>query len=313
MIGRRSFIAGLGLIACIARAQDFDYKIEPVSIGDGIWIVRGADAPIDRNNGGAIANLTIIATPVGAVLIDCGPSLRYGALRKMIEALTGKAVVRIYITHVHPDHLYGDGAFDIDMIAATQAQIEDFTAEAKRFNDGMYRLLGDWMRGTEAVIPRHVLTGEVEDFGGRRIRLLPLAGHSAADLALLDEASGTLIAGDLVFHNRAPSTPNADLAKWRASLDTLKALKHRQVVPGHGPFDRSPAAAIDQTRDWIDWIEATIDQAVRDGLGPVEAGNLPLPPRFAAMAAARYELQRSVSHFYAAAEERLVARIDRKK
>jgi hypothetical protein len=42
-----------------------------------------------------------------------------------------------------------------------------------------------------------------------------------------------------------------------------------------------------------------------------EAGDLPIPPRFAGMAAARYELQRSVSHFYPTIEAALLPRIDR--
>jgi quinoprotein relay system zinc metallohydrolase 1 len=312
---RRGLLAGLGAAAVAPplRAQPLAYRIAPVPIGDGIWIVRGADAPVARDNGGAIANLTIIASPAGTILVDCGPSLRYGtALKAVAETLTGQPVIRVYLTHLHPDHVYGDGAFDPAIIAATRPQIDDLAAAGKGFSDGMYRLLGDWMRGTELALPGHVLAGDAEDFGGRRIRLLPLAGHSAADLALLDEASSTLIAGDLVFHDRAPSTPNADLARWRRSLDTLGALAHGRVVPGHGRFDPTPAAAIDQTRDWIDWLAATIDQAVLDGLGPVDTGALPIPPRFAAMAAARYELQRSVSHLYASAETRLLPRIDRK-
>lgn len=313
---RRMVLAGLGMaaVAPSLRAQPLSYAIDPQPIGDGIWIVRGVDGPIERSNGGAIANLTIVATPVGTVLVDCGPSLRYGtALKVAAEKLTGKPVVRVYLTHLHPDHVYGDGAFDPTIIAATQKQVDDLKTEGAGFADGMYRLLGDWMRGTEPYLPGHILSGGGEDFGGRRIRLLPLAGHSAADLALLDETSGTLIAGDLVFHDRAPSTPNADLSVWRASLDALKAVGHRQTVPGHGPFDPTASAAIDQTRDWIDWIAATIDASVQDGLGPVETGDLPIPPRFASMAAARYELQRSVSHFYASAEARLLPRIDDKE
>ena len=70
--------------------------------------------------------------------------------------------------------------------------------------------------------------------GGRRLRLIALAGHSAADLALLDEATGTLIAGDLVFHDRAPATPHAHLPTWRASLSALEAIPHKVLVPGHG-------------------------------------------------------------------------------
>jgi hypothetical protein len=90
----------------------------------------------------------------------------------------------------------------------------------------------------------------------------------------------------------------------------LKALPHKGVLPGHGPIDAGGMAAIDQTRDWIDWLEATLTQAVRDGLDMVEAGELPIPDRFAAMAAARYELQRSVSHLYPGLEAKLLPRVD---
>ncbi|WP_335682320.1 hypothetical protein [Porphyrobacter sp. HT-58-2] len=41
-----------------------------------------------------------------------------------------------------------------------------------------------------------------------------------------------------------------------------------------------------------------------------EAANLPIPERFAGMAAARYELTRSVSHFYPRLEAELLPRID---
>ncbi|MEG3122367.1 quinoprotein relay system zinc metallohydrolase 1 [Sphingomonas sp. GB1N7] len=314
MIGRRGVMAGLaGLMATPVWAQALTYTIRPEPAGDGIWVVRGVDGPIEMANGGAIANLTIIATPAGTVLVDCGTSYRYGTqLKPLVETLTGKPVVRVYLTHLHPDHIYGAGAFDPAIVAATPALMDVLRAEGEEFTPGMYRLLGDWMRGTEFHMPGKVIAGDHEEFGGRRFRLLPLSGHSRADLAVLDERTGTLIAGDLVFHDRAPSTPHADLAKWRASLAALKALDHKSVVPGHGPVDPTPNAAIDQTADWIDWLEPTLRAAVANGLGAVEAGNLPIPPRFAGLKAARYELQRSVSHFYAAYEAELMPRIDGK-
>jgi glyoxylase-like metal-dependent hydrolase (beta-lactamase superfamily II) len=166
------------------------------------------------------------------------------------------------------------------------------------------------MRGTDLMLPGRTITQTEEDFGGRRLKLLALSGHSSADLALLDGQSGLLLGGDLVFHDRAPSTPTADLRKWRASLDQLRALPHKGVMPGHGPFDPGGTAAIAQTRDWIDWLEATLTQAVRDGLDMVEAGEAAIPDRFATMAAARYELQRSVSHLYPGLEAALLPRVD---
>lgn len=304
-----------GLAACAiapaVRAQTYAYAIRPEAVAEGLWVVRGADAPIEAANGGAIANITILATPVGTVLVDCGPSLRYGtALKAAAETLTGKSVVRVYLTHLHPDHIYGAGAFDRSIVAATPALAQLLATEGRDFSDGMYRLLGDWMRGTEFVPPGRILDTDHETFGDRRLDLLPLSGHSPADLAIIDVASGTLIVGDLVFHDRAPSTPHADLAAWATALDRLRATAHRRVIPGHGPVDATPFAAIDQTRDWITWLGDALDQAVTGGLDAVEAGNLPIPPRFAGLAAARYELQRSVAHFYARIEEERLPRID---
>lgn len=311
ILTRRGMLAaGAALIALPAQAQG-NYVIEPVAVGDGIWMVHGADEPIAPANGGAIANIIIIATPAGTVLCDCGPSLTYArALRKVAEDLTGKPVVRAYVTHLHPDHGMGIAAFDPRIVAALPGTIEALAREGRGYSDAMYRLLNDWMRGTELVLPGRTITAGREDFSGRALKLLALSGHSGADLALVDERSGLLIGGDLVFHNRAPSTPTADLPAWRVSLDRLSAEPHGGLIPGHGPYDPDGRAAIAQTRDWIDWLEETLTQAVRSGLDMVEAGELPIPNRFATMAAARYELQRSVSHLYPGLEARLLPRID---
>ena len=291
-------------------AAPLNYTLTPEPVADGIWLIRGADQPIEMSNGGAIANITILATDAGAVLVDAGPSLRYGRdLAAVAKKLTGKAVTRVYLTHLHPDHSYGDAAFDAATIAATPALIDVLKREGQGFSDGMYRLLGDWMRGTELKLPGHVISTPTETVGGRTLKMLPMKGHSEADLAIFDEATKTLIAGDLVFHDRAPSTPHADLDAWRASLDTLKAGGQMRVVPGHGPLDATPTAAIEQTRDWLDWLGTALADALAQGKDMVEAGNMPIPPRFAGIKAARYELQRSVSRYYPILEQEMLPRV----
>lgn len=313
MLSRRH-VLGVGMAALLtANAEVSGYRIDPVPIADGLWLVRGADQPILPSNGGAIANIVIIATPAGTVLCDCGPSVRYARqLKTVAERLTGKPVIRVYLTHLHPDHGLGIAAFDPAIVAALPGTIADLARDGRGFSDAMYRMLNDWMRGTELVLPGRRIETDREDFGGRLLKPLALSGHSAADLALLDERTGTLIGGDLLFHNRAPSTPTADVAAWRESLTVLQSLPHKGTIPGHGPYDPSGKAAIAQTRDWLDWMEPALADAVKSGLDMVEAGNLPIPPRFSNLAAARYELQRSVSHFYPGLEAKLLPRIDGK-
>lgn len=308
MIARRALLAGL--VAAPALAQDFRYRLAPQRVADGLWVLRGDDGGIAMANGGAIANIAILATDDGAVLVDAGPSHRYGeALAALALKLTGKPVARVYLTHLHPDHSFGSSAFAPGIVASTASVAAQVKGDAAGFSTGMYRLLGDWMRGTEVAEPQLRVTPGPVTIGGRTLRLLTLAGHSASDLAVLDEATGTLIAGDLVFHDRAPATPHADLAGWRRSLDTLAGLGQARVVPGHGPVDPTPATAIAQTRAWLDWLEPALAAALDNGLDMVAAGNIPIPPQFASLAGARTELQRSVAHFYPALERAMLPRI----
>lgn len=307
---RAVVLAGL-LTPVAAFAEQFAGKYNPLAeaVGDGVWMVRGADEAIGFANGGAIANSAILATDAGAVLFDPGVSRDHGlALGALAQRVTGKAVGRVYISHLHPDHAMGAAAFDPAIVHALPATRADLERDGEGFSDAMYRLLADWMKGTAVVLPKGDVTEGAAEFGGRKFRLLALKGHSGGDLALLDEATGTLLAGDLVFHDRAPSTPHARLPDWRKSLDVLTALPRKALVPGHGPIDRD-GSAIAQTRDWLGWVEATLRDAVARGLDMSEAGDLAIPPRFAPLKAARYELQRSVSHFYPALEAELLPRL----
>jgi quinoprotein relay system zinc metallohydrolase 1 len=310
ILPRRQLLAGLAAAPLLAAAGPA-YHPTAQAVAPGVWVVRGADEAIAMRNGGAIANIGIIATDAGAVLIDAGASHRHGlALAALARRLTGKPVARVYLTHLHPDHSFGASAFAPAMVAATPAVAADVKGDAAGFSPGLYRLLGDWMRGTEVAEPLLSAVAGPVQFGGRSLRLLTLAGHSPSDLVVIDEATGTLFAGDLVFHNRAPSTPHADLNRWRQTLDRLAGLGHKTTVPGHGPFDPTPTAAIAQTRAWLDWLQPALEQAMEQGLTMVEAGELPIPPAFAAMTMARYELQRSVSHFWPLLEAARVPRLD---
>lgn len=176
--------------------------------------------------------------------------------------------------------------------------------------ENMYRLVGDWMRGTEVVLPTQVLTPGVLKVGNHALRLLQLAGHTGADLAILDETTGVLFAGDLVFYERALTTPNSPgLEVWLNDLDTLQALPWKQIVPGHGPVatDAQPFA---QMRDYLGWL----DQLMRDGAARgddmAEMIRSPIPERFAGISLSRYELIRSVSHLYPRYERAGMRRVD---
>lgn len=273
-------------------------------------MVRGADEAIAMDNGGAIANSALIETDAGTILFDPGPSREYAlALADLAKEVTGKPVTRVYVSHLHPDHALGAAGFAPELLHALPETRKELVDEGEGFADGMYRILADWMKGTSLVLPNgDVKPGDVT-YGGRKMRLLALQGHSGGDLALIDHATGTLIAGDLVFNDRAPATPHADIAAWQKSLKELAATSHRILLPGHGPLDTGGQAAIAQTADWLGWLDDALHDAVAQGLDMTEAGNIAIPKRFSDVKLARYELQRSVSHFYPSLEAELLPRL----
>ncbi|MGP9824871.1 quinoprotein relay system zinc metallohydrolase 1 [Ectopseudomonas khazarica] len=304
------------LLTCLLAglAQALDYQLQPRQIAEGVWLVEGSTDNFAAENGGNIVNVGFIETAAGVVVIDTGPSRRYGeALRQRIEQVTGKPLLRVLLTHHHPDHVLGNQAFSDVPIAALPGTTRLLAEQGDAMAENMYRLIGDWMRGTEVVLPSEALEeGELE-IGGRRLRLLALRGHTGADLAILDERSGVLFAGDLLFYQRALTTPNSPgLDVWLADLDRLEALPWKQIVPGHGPL-ATDAAPFVQMRDYLGWLDGVLRQGAEQGAEMNELIRAPIPERFAGVSLSRYELIRSVSHLYPRYERTAMVRVDRQE
>lgn len=282
----------------VAEAAPLAYQLKPLKLDDGAWMIAGVQEAITFQNGGAIANITILDSKEGAIIVDTGPSRRYGEeLARLARELTGKDVARVYITHFHPDHAFGNQGFDAAKIVAPDGVIKGLKELGNGFSDAMYYIARDWMRGTEIVLPSTAVAEGVDDIGGRRLRLMPRSGHTPSDLALYDETSGLLIAGDLAFLDRAPTTPHADVAVWLRTLDELQKIDCNRLVPGHGAAETSKRA-IEQTKAWLMAIQEIITRCFNEGLDMTEAMTVPLPKAFETMALARYEFTRSIMHFY---------------
>lgn len=298
-----------------ANAAPLKYTLKPVKVAEGVWVVEGAQEAITRQNGGAIANIGIVDTTDGAVVIDTGPSKRYGeALVALAKDLTGKPVVRAFLTHFHPDHVFGNQAFGPGVVASSEGVISGLQRMGEDFSSAMYYIAGDWMRGTEVILPATTVSDGVETIGNHRFKSVVLRGHTDTDLVIHEETTGVVFAGDLVFLDRAPTTPHAELPAWRASLKTLTEMSRDGiVVPGHGPAHRGAGRSaqsgqsdggvvdgrgVSQTLAWLETIEMQIRDCFDRGLSATEAIAEPLPAWTDKIALSAYEYERSVLHFY---------------
>ena len=310
-LSRRGALAlGAGLMAAplLAKAalaknasfssapMNYVYDLKPVQIADGVWVVYGVQDKITPKNGGAIANVTIMDTSDGVVLVDTGPSHRYGMeLAALTKLLTGKPIARIYVTHIHADHSLGATAFEPNTLYGADGLNADMKLRGNDISNAMYKVAGDWMRDTNVPDIQHVAKDGVEQVGDRKFHCLALAGHTADDLCLFEEKSGLLLSGDLVFLDRAPTTPDANIPVWQKSLDRLADIPHAKLIPGHGPVEAG-ARGIEQTRRWLEFVDGAVTKHFGDGQDEIEMMAQPIPDWTDRIAVARYEYQRSVMH-----------------
>ena len=303
----RRFISMLvACLSCHAWAAGSDYHLAPLAIAQGVYAFVGEQADFDPSNGGNIVNTGFIVGAEGVIVIDTGPSRRYGEqMRAAIARITPKPIALVINTHHHPDHFLGNQAFDDTRIGALAGTRKGIAAEGDAFAENLFRLTGDWMSGTELRVPDQILEAGPLKAGGRSLILLALEGHTDADLAVFDADSATLFTGDLVFNLRAPTTPHAHLAHWK---DTLRALdtfmttqRVRVLVPGHGPIARN-ATPIAWTRDWLTWLDTHLREAAADGLDMNETLARPLPEAYRNIPVSGAEYRRSVGHLFPAAE-----------
>lgn len=305
-----TFLAAL-LASAAAIAGPLTYNLKPAQIAPDTWVFEGSTEHFTRANGGNILNPGFIVTADGVIVLQTGPSRRFGEeMRAAIKATAaGRPIAKVFVSNLHPDYWLGNQAFADVPIAALPGTIAGIAEEGKAITENMYRLVGDWMRGTEMVLPTEPVRGSTVVYGGHRLRLVPLEGHTAADLAVLDETTGVLFAGGVVFCDRTPTTPHADVAKWLKALDELEALEFTTLVPNHGRI-RKDKACIAQTRDWLTWLDRTLREAVESGMDMTEALDLPIPERFNGMGVLREEYRRSVAHLWPKIEQAALPRVN---
>ena len=150
------FLLCLGL--SLPALADLDYALKPRLIAEDTWLLEGSTDNFAKANGGNIVNTAFIVTEAGVVVIDTGPSRRYGeALRQAIAQVTSKPVIQVLITHHHPDHALGNQAFKDVPIGALADTARLLQEQGDSMAENLYRMVGDWMRGTEVVLPTQVL------------------------------------------------------------------------------------------------------------------------------------------------------------
>ena len=216
-------------------------------------------------------NCGLVTTEEGLLVIDTG--LDRSAANKILRAAEelGCPVRAVLNTHAHADHFGGNA----QLVRKTGAPVHAPAGEAEGIRQPLYEpvyLFGGaapiaalrhrFLLAEPSPVHHEVQPGQVLEWGGVRVQVVDLAGHSLAQVGFL--VDGVLFAADS-FAGMGPLAKHpipylVDAGRMLESLERVRQVEAGWFVPGHGPavtagpeleevLDAN-AAAIRRLLDW---------------------------------------------------------------
>ena len=254
-------------VAGLAHAVDVTFQ----AVAPGLYAFIGEKAGRTYANEGLNANIGLVVTPAGALLIDSGASFQ-GArqIHEAVKRVTDQPVRWVINTGGQDHRWLGNGYFvaqGAEVIAHTSARA-DMLARGGDHIAGLRNELKEKLDGTVPTLPTRWLAGRDETLtlGGTTVQVLHRGGaHTPGDLMVWLPQPRVVFSGDIVYVDRLLGViPVSHTGRWLESFAALERLQPARIVPGHGEVCDLPRAQA-QTRDYLQALRTHMKKAVDQG------------------------------------------------
>lgn len=261
-------VAGLTATLALA-AQALEVKFEAVA--PNVYAYVGDTEGRTYENEALNANIGLVVTPAGALLIDPGASFQ--SARQIAEAakkVTPQPILWVINTGGQDHRWMGNGYFKAqgaEIIAHANAEA-DMKARGPEHLKANAPVLKEKLDGTEIVLPTRWLkdANTKLELGGTVIEVVHRqGGHTPGDSMVWLPQTGVVFTGDVVYVDRILGLhPVSKTRTWVQSFEALEALNPKVVVPGHGRVTTLAQAQKD-TGHLLKALRAHMGKAVEAG------------------------------------------------
>jgi glyoxylase-like metal-dependent hydrolase (beta-lactamase superfamily II) len=264
----RAWLLSVCGVAGIAQAVTVDFR----PVAEGVYAHVGDTGARTLENEGLNANIGLVVTPAGAVLIDSGATFQSA---QHIAAAARKVTaqpIKWVVNSGGQDHRWlGNGFFKAQgaELIAHAAGEADMKNRGNDHLQGLKAVLGAKAEGTVPTLPERWLQGADGrlELGGVVLEFKHRGGaHTPGDVMLWLPQKKVLFTGDVVYVDRMLGVlPVSHTQNWLATFAVIEQLKPAVLVPGHGRVTDVATAKAD-TQAYLQALRVHMKKAVDDGI-----------------------------------------------